>query len=98
MTLETDEFLRRFLLHVVPRGFMRIRYFGLLANRTRRETLTWCRDLLGQPPTEDAQRESVAVLMHRLTGVDLARCQVCRESRMQITLLVVRVTPPLDTS
>lgn len=35
LTLETDEFLRRFLLHIVPRGFMRIRHFGLLANRTR---------------------------------------------------------------
>jgi hypothetical protein len=39
MALEVDEFLRRFLLHVVPRGFMRIRHFGLLANRTRRDTL-----------------------------------------------------------
>jgi hypothetical protein len=35
MALETDEFLRRFLLHVVPRGFIRIRHFGLLANRVR---------------------------------------------------------------
>jgi Putative transposase len=40
LTLEADEFLRRFLLHVVPRGFMRIRHFGLLANRTRRGTVT----------------------------------------------------------
>ena len=39
MTLEAEEFLRRFLLHVVPRGFMRIRHFGLLANRTRCDTL-----------------------------------------------------------
>jgi len=98
LTLETDEFLRRFLLHIVPRGFMRIRHFGLLANRTRRAALTQCRALLGQPPTEDAQPESVAVLMHRLTGVDLARCPVCGEGRMQITALVVRVTPLPDTS
>ena len=47
MTLDAREFLRRFLLHVVPRGFMRIRHFGLLANRTRRGTVTRCRDLLG---------------------------------------------------
>ena len=76
---------------------MRIRHFGLLANRTRRETLTRCRDLLGQPPSEDAQPESVAVLMQRLTGVDLKRCPVCDEGRMQITALVVAVPPP-DTS
>ena len=98
LTLEVDEFLRRFLLHVVPPGFMRIRHFGLLANRTRRATLTRCRDLLGQPPPEDAQPESVAVLMHRLTGVDLARCPVCGEGRMPITALVVRAAPPPDTS
>ena len=59
MTLEVDEFLRRFLLHVVPRGFMRIRHFGLLANRTRRDTLTRCRALLDQPPPREAPPESV---------------------------------------
>ena len=90
LTLESDEFLRRFLLHIVPRGFMRIRHFGLLANRTRRAALTRCRALLDQPPMEDAQPESVAVLMHRLTGIDLARCPVCGEGRMQMTALRAR--------
>ena len=98
LSLETGEFLRRFLLHVVPRGFMRIRHFGLLANRTRRATLTRCRELLGQPPTQDAPLESVAVLLHRVTGVDLVRCPVCGEGRMQVTALVERQTPPPDTS
>lgn len=98
LTLDADEFLRRFLLHVVPRGFMRIRHFGLLANRTRRAMLTRCRALLGQPPVDDAPLESVADLMHRLTGTDLARCPVCGEGRMQITAIVVRVPCPPDTS
>jgi hypothetical protein len=98
MTLEADEFLRRFLLHVVPRGFMRIRHFGLLANRTRRRTLSRCRDLLGQPPTEEARSESVAVLMHRLTGVDLSRCPVCGQGRMQINAILVSAAPSPDTS
>jgi hypothetical protein len=98
MTLETDEFLRRFLLHVVPRGFMRIRHFGLLANRTRRGALTRCRALLGLPPTAASQPESVAVMLHRLTGLDLARCPVCGEGRMQVIAMVVCVTPPPDTS
>lgn len=97
MTLETDEFLRRFLLHVVPRGFMRIRHFGLLANRTRRDTLRQCRDLLGQPPPADAGAESVAVLLHRLTGIDLSRCPVCGEGPMHITTFA-QVWPPPDTS
>jgi hypothetical protein len=98
LTLDADEFLRRFLLHIVPRGFMRIRHFGLLANRTRRQTLTQCRRLLGQPATEDAASESVTELMHRLTGMDLARCPVCGEGRMHVTAIVVHVTPPPDTS
>ena len=98
MTLEVNEFLRRFLLHVVPRGFMRIRHFGLLANRTRRETLTRCQSLLGHRPAEEAPPESVAVLLHRLTGVDLSRCPVCGDGRMQITALVVPLIPLADTS
>ncbi len=97
MTLETDELLRRFLLHAVPRGFMRIRHFGLLANRTRRDRLRQCRDLLGQPPPADAAPAAAAVLLLRLTGVDLARCPVCGEGRMQITTLV-QAWPPPDTS
>jgi len=97
LTLTADEFLRRFLLHIVPRGFMRIRHFGLLANRTRRATLTRCRTLLGQSPLDDAQPESLAVLMQRVTGIDRARCPVCGEGRMQIVVLVMAVAPP-DTS
>jgi Putative transposase/Transposase zinc-binding domain len=50
MTLSCEEFLRRFLQHVLPRGFPRIRYFGWLANRKRKELLPRCRVLLNQPP------------------------------------------------
>ena len=98
MTLEADEFLRRFLLHVVPRGFRRIRHFGLLANRTRRATWCQCRDLLGQPPPANAIPEPVAVLLCRLTGIDLSRCRVCGEGRMHRTGLILQDSPPPDTS
>jgi hypothetical protein len=49
MTLQAEEFIRRFLLHVLPEGFQRIRYYGLLANRYRAQKLAHCRDLLGMP-------------------------------------------------
>jgi hypothetical protein len=98
MTIAADEFLRRFLLHVVPRRFMRIRPFGLLANRTRRGTLARSRALLDQPPPETARPESVEGLLQRLTGVDVSRCPTCGEGRMQITLIIVRVAPLIDTS
>ena len=94
MTLDADEFLRRFLLHVVPKGFIRIRHFGLLANRARRAHVARCRDLLGQPPPEEAPPESAATLLQRLTGVDLARCPVCGEGRMHRTAVLV----PPDSS
>jgi len=54
MTLATDEFVRRFLLHVLPKGFHRIRHYGLLAGATRKAHLDHARQLLGvAPPTED---------------------------------------------
>jgi hypothetical protein len=49
ITLSGVEFLRRFLLHVLPKGFVRIRHFGLFANRLRQRSLTRCRALLGAP-------------------------------------------------
>lgn len=94
MSLEVDEFLRRFLLPVLPRGFMRIRHFGLLANRTRQRTLRRCRELLGQPPPPEAALESVAALVHRLTGIDLVSCPVCGQGRMLITPLGYAPPPP----
>src|SRR5205809_21239 len=74
MTLTAEEFIRRFLLHVVPGGFVRIRHFGFLANRTRRAKLARCRALLAQPPAPLAPpTESVSALMLRLTGIDIER-------------------------
>jgi Putative transposase len=48
MTLSADEFLRRFLLHVLPAGFVRIRHFGFLANRHRTSLIALCRKLIGE--------------------------------------------------
>lgn len=53
MTLTADEFIRRFLLHVLPTGFHRIRHYGLFANGSRAENLARARELLGQPPPQD---------------------------------------------
>jgi len=79
---------------------MRIRHFGLLANRTRGGTLTRCRALLGLPPPDDVavRPERVGVLLQRLTGIDLSLCPVCGDGRMQITAIVVHVALPPDTS
>jgi hypothetical protein len=102
MTLSADEFLRRFLLHVLPAGFVRIRHFGFLANRGRTAKLARCRVLLDSlPPETPAAPEPVAALMLRLTGVDIARCPVCHAGRLRL-VAVLRPgqipAPALDTS
>ncbi len=105
MALAADEFIRRFLLHVVPDGFVRIRHFGFLANRTRRAKLARCRALLGSSHSSaEASIESVAALMLRLTGLDVARCPVCPQGRLRVTEILAPTparplrVPLLDTS
>ncbi len=72
MALSAGEFLSRFLLHVPPGGFVRIRHFGLLANRGRTAKLARCRALLAAvAPEAPAAPEPVAALLLRLTGVDI---------------------------
>jgi len=61
MTLALDEFLRRFLLHTLPKGFVRIRHFGFLANRRRAALLPLCFQLLGAVPQPQAEQQASAV-------------------------------------
>src|SRR6266581_2716986 len=105
MTLTAEEFIRRFLLHVVPDGFVRIRHFGFLANRTRRAKLARCRALLAPPPAPATSAiESVAALMRRLTGIDIERCPVCQQGQLHCTEILAptspltRCIPVVDTS
>ena len=102
MTLSAEEFLRRFLLHILPDRFVRIRHFGVLANRDRRAKLARCRQLLAVPPAPPpAPPEPVAALVQRLTGVDIAQCPVCRAGRLRIVAVFrpgARPVPAWDTS
>jgi hypothetical protein len=91
MTLSAEEFIRRFLLHVLPAGFMRIRYYGVVGNRCRTSKLTACRRLLAQPAPPVVPRESAATVLRRLTGIDIERCPQCRQGR----LVVIATLPPL---
>jgi len=93
LALDVQEFIRRFLLHVVPGGFVRIRHFGLLANRTRRAKLARCRELLA-PPAPAPRPESVQTLMLRLTGIDIARCAVCQQGRLRLTEILAPTPYP----
>ena len=98
MELDVDEFLRRFLLHIVPNGFVRIRHFGLLANRRRRAALAQCRALLAQPPAPLALPESVRDLMLRVTGLDIERCPICQDGLLRLVAVLAPIPLPWDTS
>jgi hypothetical protein len=94
MTLEADEFIRRFLLHVLPHGFQRIRYYGFLGNRYRQQKLVRCRQLLGMPVPESMPGELPKDYRDRyeeLTGISLRDCPVCRQGRMLLVEVFDRV-------
>jgi hypothetical protein len=83
MTLKSEEFIRRFLLHILPRGFMKIRYFGFLAHTNKKTTIPLLRQLIN-PDAELSEKikETVQEMMLRLTGVDICRCPECGKGQM----------------
>ena len=92
MTLEAEEFIRRFLLHVLPEGFQRIRYYGFLANRHREQKLARCRELLHMPAPEPPALEGAKDYREpyeELIGPSLWECPVCHQGRM----LVIEILP-----
>ncbi len=91
MRLDIDEFIRRFLLHVLPKGFVRIRHYGLLANRFRKQKIERCRTLLKAPEPQQPTKETVSEKLLRLAGVDIHRCPACRKGRMVVVAELDRV-------
>ena len=84
MTLSGEEFLRRFLLHVLPERFVRIRYYGLLASH-REQALALCRKVLSGPPGPSKLTKSDwQSLLQSLTGVDPMRCEVCGQNALHL--------------
>lgn len=82
LRLAGEEFVRRFLLHVLPAGFKRIRHYGLLAPSRKASRLPAARAALGVPPPDPAVVASVADFMHRVARFDVAACPCCRVGRM----------------
>ena len=85
MNLKSGEFIRRFLLHVLPARYVRIRHFGLLANRNRKDNIELCRKIFGkdQPERkENIRQEPWQEQLLRICGIDLTTCPVCQKGRM----------------
>jgi hypothetical protein len=91
MSLATDEFLRRFLLHVLPSRFVRIRYYGFMANRLRTSNLARARDLIGDKPVTLPQHEP---------NPDEHRCPRCGQGFMRDVDVIdpAPVTPRYEDS
>ncbi len=106
MTLTAAEFIRRFLLHVLPTGFHRIRYYGFLGACHRRAKLARCRQLLGSPeaittPADATSPTDYRDRMKALTGISLRVCPACHQGEMIVIDQLVptrRVTLIPDTS
>lgn len=97
MTLSTGEFMRRFLLHVLPRGFHRIRHYGLIANTGRKDNLAKARELLAVPPDVDDDVDTGGSVVE--TGQPTYVCPDCGAPMIIIATLVrgqmIRAPPPL---
>ena len=83
LTVNADEFIRRYLLHILPNGFMKIRYFGFLANTNKRECIPLVQQLIN-PDLKVTEKltETIQEMMMRLTGTDLSLCPECGKGKM----------------
>src|SRR5437870_7951908 len=94
MSLDDEELIRRFLLHVLPDSFMRIRHFGFLANRSKTLALAQCRKLLGlNPALPEIPKPSAHELLRELIGIDLSRCPSCKQGTMIIVAELPKISP-----
>ena len=97
LAVSGEEFIRRFLLHVLPRGFTKIRYFGFLAHANKNTCIPLIRALIGTiKDYAEKLVESVQEMMQRLTGVDIGCCPKCGQGTMVVGVPLARVA--FDTS
>jgi hypothetical protein len=85
MTLKAEEFIRRFLLHTLPKGFQHIRSYGFLGNRYRKANLALCHGLLGAPVSathESKENDDYRDHYQKLTGQSLRDCPICGRGHM----------------
>jgi hypothetical protein len=83
ITISAVEFIRRFLLHSLPKGFVKIRYYGFLANRNRKKNLKTIRLSLGLAQPDAMDILPLAEMMQKIAGIDITICPVCNQGKMQ---------------
>jgi len=94
MTIEATEFIRRFLLHVLPKRFMKIRYFGFMFHRERRQNIDLIRQLIDpEKKYEQKVEETLQEIILRLTGIDISLCPRCQKGRMIPVAHIAKIAP-----
>ena len=97
MTVTAEEFIRRFLLHILPYKFVKIRHYGILSNRNRMTKLNKCKYILKVLVSKIREKAklSTAELLFKLTGVDINKCPCCSGKMMtRKKLKPKRLDPP----
>ena len=94
MPVPASEFIRRFLLHVLPDGFMRIRAYGFLANRSKRSKLPLCRKALNVEAVIGAISRSTKEIILEITGEDITLCPKCKKGRMLHVMELPKISDP----
>ncbi|MBW1780614.1 MAG: IS91 family transposase [Deltaproteobacteria bacterium] len=90
ITIPAVEFIRRFLLHSLPGGFVRIRHFGFLANRNRSQNLKAIRQLMGLSDPDEKPIPSLEEMVRQLTGTDITECPCCHKGKMRLFMEIPR--------
>lgn len=98
MWLSCGEFIRRFLQHILPKGFSKVRYYGLLANRDKGKRLRLCRKALGQPTQPPLVLTNWQERFYQLTGIDPTRCPCCEQGQMHMIAVLLPVRAPPGNS
>lgn len=99
MKLKPEEFMRRFLTHVLPKGFMRIRSFGFWANACKAKKIKIIQKQLGyEPPISTSEKPDAGALMLKLTGIDISVCPHCNQGKLQLIEKIPSQLIKYDTS
>ncbi len=89
MTLAPEEFLRRFLMHILPKGFVKIRHYGILSNRSKKVKLAICRNAIkGSYPKSILEGLTAAQIILKLFDVDVSKCPACSSSHLKCVKLI----------
>ena len=92
-TIKAEEFIRRFMMHLLPKSYVRIRYFGFMANKCKKKNIACCRQALHyHQPSEPVEMSARSMMLH-LTGEDLNQCPHCKIGTMLVSMQLPK-TPP----